>query len=160
MIEKLNFKGYFYANICAEKIDELVDAVNALQSGGKTEQEIPADPKCGSVDLIELHQMYEKVKSLKEITRGSDEMAENLERAQKVLEKRIKETEAGIGSHHEPNKWIKKVCRFWNEDNEEKVVGVLTKIDMTNTHPFCNLCFFYKHCEPITADDELIYKGK
>lgn len=96
------------------KINELVDAVNALQSGDKTEPETSTD------------------------------------------------------SYVEQRKWIGKLCRFWDHPDAPRCIDILAKIDDEHRYgPFGASCtkdtenvIFFKHCEPITADDELIYKGE
>lgn len=62
----------------------------------------------------------------------------------------------------EQRKWIGKLCKFWNHNKERPVFGILTNIDHGLPIPFYNksVCCRFYHCEPITADDELIYKGE
>lgn len=92
---------------CMDKINELVDAVNALQS--RIDSGAQPDP------------------------------------------------------YPELRKWLGKLCRFWDDDKSDSVYGVLCRICKTNHYYFFQRNKnegVYKYCEPITADDELIYKGE
>jgi len=64
--------------------------------------------------------------------------------------------------YSEPRKWIGKLCRFWDDDKSKSVYGVLCGIYKTKHYSFQRNKHegVYEYCEPITADDELIYKGK
>lgn len=113
-VNSLNMsQNIMVAHKAIEKINELVDAVNALQSGDKTEPETSTD------------------------------------------------------SYVEQRKWIGKLCRFWDSPDAPKCTGILVKIHNESFYPFvCGAIentdnrISYRHCEPITADDELIYKGE
>ena len=62
----------------------------------------------------------------------------------------------------EQRKWIRKVCRFWDDDNTDSSCGILTSIDTeTFKEPqfVCNDEYDYEHCEPVKPDDDIIYKG-
>lgn len=113
-----------------DKINELVDAVNALQSGDKTKPEIPADQICDVTAIIE------------RLKRTWTKFAPKMQYA-------------------EQRKWIGKLCRFWNdEDHTEIYYEVLTCITRKGLYYTEGLGETFDNCEPITADDELIYKGK
>ncbi len=61
----------------------------------------------------------------------------------------------------EQRKWIGKVCRFWDDDNTNSSCGILTSIDTeTFKEPqfVCNDEYDYEHCEPVSPDDDIIYK--
>lgn len=91
-----------YHNDCIKKINELVDAVNKLQT-----------------------------------------RAENVQ--VKFAEQR---------------KWIGKLCKFWDIDNDYLYYGLLTKI-RDDSRPYYYECggrICYAHCEPVSED--LIYKGE
>lgn len=58
----------------------------------------------------------------------------------------------------EQRKWIGKLCKFWDIDNNNLYYGPLTKIH--DTSPYCYECnhkMCYANCEPVSED--LIYKG-
>lgn len=65
-------------------------------------------------------------------------------------------------------KWIGKLCWFWDCPGEPKCMGILAKVDDKKPdYPFGANCtkdtnnfIFFKHCEPMVAGDELIYKGE
>ena len=61
----------------------------------------------------------------------------------------------------EQKKWIGKVCRFWDDDKNNSSCGILTSIDTeTFKEPqfVCNDEYDYEHCEPVSPDDNIIYK--
>ena len=58
----------------------------------------------------------------------------------------------------EQRKWIGKLCKFWDIDNDNLYYGPLTKIH--DTSPYCYECnhrICYANCEPVK--DDVIYKG-
>ena len=61
----------------------------------------------------------------------------------------------------EQRKWEGKLCWFWDEDPEDKIVDVLSCIDISDKYPYvmCDHQVHYKHCEPVKPDDDIIYKG-
>lgn len=79
--------------------------------------------------------------------------------------KRIRETPSECLK--EARKWLGKVCLFWDDMKPNKVVGILAAIYPGSCYPFGRRPVEdeqhvpnYQHCEPITTDDELIYKGE
>lgn len=62
----------------------------------------------------------------------------------------------------EQRKWIGKACWFWNENYEDKVIGVLTGVFDNADRPFERNIdqTLYKHCEPVKPDDDIIYKAE
>ncbi len=131
--------GYDFMN----KINELVDAVNELQA---KDDEIKAWVGVAS-------DLRERVKQLE------------TDKYDLAIIERLKETLTKFApqvQQVEQRKWIGKLCKFWSDNKERPAYGVLSKIVFNATHPFHNsiLNFYYKHCEPISADDELIYKGE
>lgn len=58
----------------------------------------------------------------------------------------------------DPTKWIGKLCKFWDLDEDYYYYGPLTKIgDISPYYYECNNRICYAHCEPVSED--LIYKG-
>lgn len=58
-------------------------------------------------------------------------------------------------------RWVGKLCKFWDYENEEKWFSVLEHIDKNSPYPYCaSGDWWYKHCEPVGLDDEIIYKGE
>lgn len=58
----------------------------------------------------------------------------------------------------EQRKWIGKICKFWDIDNDNLYYGPLTKIHDTSPYYYeCNHKVCYANCEPVSED--LIYKG-
>jgi hypothetical protein len=58
----------------------------------------------------------------------------------------------------EQRRWIGKLCKFWDIDNDYLYYGPLTKISDTGPYYYeCNHRICYVHCEPVK--DDVIYKG-
>lgn len=65
----------------------------------------------------------------------------------------------------EQRKWIGKLCRFWDDDafvtSNDWAFGMLTSIDKGMQFQYCcNENCNFKHCEPVSPDDETIFKGE
>jgi hypothetical protein len=61
----------------------------------------------------------------------------------------------------EQRKWIGKLCKFWDYDGEEKWFSTLEHIDKNSPYPYCaSGDWWYKHCEPVGPDDDVIYRGE
>lgn len=61
----------------------------------------------------------------------------------------------------EQRKWIGKLCEFWDYDGEEKWFSILEHIDKNSPYTYCaSGDWWYKHCEPVKPDDDIIYKGE
>lgn len=62
----------------------------------------------------------------------------------------------------EQRKWIGKLCWFWDDEYDKKMVGTCDKIWTTEEYPYkrkeSNTT--WKHCEPVKPDDDIIYKGE
>lgn len=61
----------------------------------------------------------------------------------------------------EQKKWIGKVCKFWDDDKNNSSCGILTSIDTeTFKEPqfVCNDEYDYEYCEPVSPEDDIIYK--
>lgn len=63
----------------------------------------------------------------------------------------------------EQRKWIGKLCKFWDDEDEGYIYEILIDIDGSD-YPYKivdvdskNWTMSYKHCEPVSED--LIYKG-
>ena len=61
----------------------------------------------------------------------------------------------------EQRKWIGKLCKFWDYDGEEKWFSILEHIDKNSPYTYCaSGDWWYKHCELVKPDDDIIYKGE
>lgn len=65
-----------------------------------------------------------------------------------------------VDPYAEQHKWEGKLCWFWDADPEDKIVDVLSCIDTSDKYPYvmCDHQIHYKHCEPVSPDDDIIYK--
>ena len=69
-------------------------------------------------------------------------------------------SKAPADPYAEQCKWIGKLCKFWDYDDEEKWFSMLEYIDKNSPYPYCaSGDWWYKHCEPVKPDDDIIYKG-
>lgn len=63
--------------------------------------------------------------------------------------------------YEEQINWIGKLCKFWDYDGEEKWFSMLEHIDKNSPYPYCaSGDWWYKHCEPVGPDDDIIYRGE
>ena len=65
-----------------------------------------------------------------------------------------------IDPYAEQWEWIGKLCKLWNEDRpDELVYSILFKIYPDEKKPYQSIyTFFYTNCEPVSPDDDIIYK--
>ena len=118
------------------KINELVDAVNELQE------------MCKSCDN-QIGILAEQIAKLQHDNSEKTNCQENVQ--DKFAEQR---------------KWIGKLCKFWDDEDEGYVYEILIDIeDDGSDYPYKmtdddseNWTMSYKHCEPVSED--LIYKGE
>lgn len=136
------------------KINELVDAVNALVYENSNDSDwydgnhIANTSK--KVDIGELAKKAEK------------ECLFNPLQADKEVYKALTSAENMQDKFAEQRKWIGKMCWFWNNDNEpDTCFGVLTGLFDEADRPFERSIGqqLYRYCEPIKPDDDIIYKG-
>ena len=61
----------------------------------------------------------------------------------------------------EQYKWIGKLCKFWDNDEDVFNYAILKEINEYSNYPYVkpNRNVF-KHCEPVKPDDDIIYKGE
>lgn len=84
---------------------------------------------------------------------------ENVERPENVHPDAESRPENVQDKFAEQRKWIGKICKFWDIDNDYLYYGPLTKISDTGPYYYeCNHRICYVHCEPVK--DDVIYKGE
>ena len=172
MIEKLNTK-YIHVESdstakleLANKINELVDAVNAIQKEREAER-FEIQEWIGILEAVR-----KSVNKLETMAKNTNTVLESLVQENNIHEKQIDELqmkaepekcEAPTDPYAEQRKWIGKLCRFWDGKEEEKVFGILTTIDsdcgLSDMCPYWNDTTknWFEHCEPVK--DDIIYKG-
>lgn len=148
MIEKLDMEltQSVATNHCIiNKVNQLVDAVNAIQKEREAER-------------FEIQEWIGILEAVRESVNIHEKQIDEL---QMKLEPEKCETPAD--PYAEQRKWIGKLCRFWDEKEEEKVFGILTTIDsdcgLSDMCPYWNDTTknWFEHCEPVK--DDIIYKG-
>ena len=150
MIEKLNLEEVNNPGEATLKafsiLNQLVDAVNTIQKEREAEQ----------FEIQEWIGILEAVrKSVNVHEKQIDELQTRSENVQPVAETRSENVQDKFA---EQRKWIGKLCKFWDIDNNNLYYGPLTKIH--DTSPYCYECnhkMCYANCEPVSED--LIYKG-
>ena len=131
MIKKLKRPVKIGGTTFREKINELVDAVNEF---GK--------------DMVFLRRKVLELGYKDPQTRPENVQPDAESRPGNVQDK-----------FAEQRKWIGKLCKFWDIDNNNLYYGPLTKIH--DTSPYCYECnhkMCYANCEPVK--DDIIYKGE
>lgn len=147
--------GFDSAKEIGKKLNELVDAVNAIQKEREAERfEIQEwigilEAVCKSVNLHEkqIDELQMKLEPEK-----CETPAENVQQDTETRPENVQDKFA------EQKKWIGKLCKFWDIDSGNLYYGPLTKIHETSPYYYeCNNKVSYAHCEPVT--DDIIYKG-
>lgn len=136
MIEKLKRPVKIGGTTFREKINELVDVVNKLQ--------LVEDVMFNRIDMLNnaICDIRNRISALDDPTYHEAEP----EPADPYAEQR---------------KWIGKLCKFWDYDGEEKWFSILEHIDKNSPYSYCaSDDWWYKHCEPVKPDDDIIYKGE
>lgn len=147
-----------YENTVLAKLNEVIDAVNNIVSV----QEKLIDSRF----VVETkHEEPEKVNMDIEtpVVKMWKEKLDKIEREnQAKIDRQIVETLiTPADPYSEQRKWIGKLCKFWDYDGEEKWFSVLEYIDKNSPYTYCaSGDWWYKHCEPVKPDDDIIYKGE
>lgn len=127
-----------------DKINELCDIINTIQK----ERE------------AEWFEIKEWIGILEAVRKSVNVHEKQIDELQMKLEP--EKCETPTDPYVEQRKWIGKVCWFWDDDNTNSSCGILTSIDTeTFKEPqfVCNDEYDYEHCEPVSPDDDIIYKG-
>lgn len=118
----------------ADKINELIDVVNAL---------------------VQENNIHEK--QIDELQMKQDDRMIGSVSFDKIEGKMNPEP---VDPFAEQRKWVRKLCWFWN-DGCCDYIGILNKIYDLDETPFENdLLEKYQHCRPVRPDDDIIYKGE
>lgn len=156
MINKLNiikdsdncidYQGFTHnvaGNKALIKINEIIDVIDALVRENNIHEKQIDELQMKDEDLAErINYTLAKVTDDKEALKRIDEKYKPADR------------------FAEQRKWIGKLCRFWDVDNESVVYAILREISESHKYPFVSDCWEgYKHCEPVKPDDDIIYKG-
>lgn len=140
MIEKLKITASDTAIIL--KINELVEFCNDIENARS---------------FLERHE--EQIKKLNDAVYESGKDIVFLRRKVLELDDKKSEPDENVQDKFaEQRKWIGKLCKFWDIDNNNLYYGPLTKIH--DTSPYCYECnhkICYAFCEPVK--DDVIYKG-
>lgn len=80
--------------------------------------------------------------------------------AQEHKEKPAEEPAEEPADHYEEQtKWIGKLCRFWeNNEKEDARIGILSDIITSGRYLPKNATCSFENCEPVSPDDDIIYK--
>lgn len=119
-----------YENTALAKINELVDAINELQESQNTYW----------TDIAEIKKELQ--------TRAENVQPDAESRSENVQDK-----------FAEQEKWVGKLCKFWDDDPNDYVFDKLKEITFAGCY-IKESGFIYEHCEPVKPDSELIYHGE
>ena len=141
MIEKITNQNQIARHKLAEKINELVDAVNTIQKEREAER-------------LEIQEWIDILEAVRKSVNVHEKQIDELQ-----MKAEPEKCEAPADPYAEQRKWIGKVCRFFDSDKDDARIGVLSAIQ--------NGMYFIKHtstaydyCEPVKPDDDIIYKGE
>lgn len=182
MIEKLNLeevntlgeatlKAFSILNQLVDAVNELLDRVDTcehclLETDKLTDQLI----KSNNIHEKQIDELQIKLEPEKCATGTTADklldptpsmLEEVLENIKKEEEKKALEalTPDLQDPYTEQRKWIGKLCKFWDYDGEEKWFSILEYIDKNSPYSYCaSGDWWYKHCEPVSPDDDIIYK--
>lgn len=138
MIEKLKRPVKIGGTTFREKINELIDVVNAL--------------------IIENDIREKQVDRLQSTISKMEKVETPAENVQPDIESRPVNVQDKFA---EQRKWIGKLCWFWDYKKENAVTGILSDLETTEPQPFVKYGLrYYVHCEPVKPDDDIIYQGE
>jgi hypothetical protein len=146
MIEKITNQNQIARHKLAEKINELVDIVNAIQKEREAEW----------FEIKEWIGILEAVrKSVNIHEKQIDELQMKLE-----PEKCETLTENMQDKFAQYRDWAGKLCRFWNIDKDKAIYGILKEVKADWAYHFqMKGDYLFDHCEPVLPTDNAIYKG-
>ena len=116
-----------------------------------------------------VNQLVDAVNELQEMCKSCDNqigiLAEQIAKLQHDNSEKTNCQENVQDKFAEQRKWIGKLCKFWDDEDEGYVYEILIDIeDDGSDYPYKmtdvdseNWTMSYKHCEPVSED--LIYKG-
>lgn len=146
MLEKLK-SSEIGGKTFREKINELVVAVNKLETMAKNTNTVLES-------LVEENNIHEK--QIDELQTKVNKLAPVINFAQPKAKDKFAEQ----------CKWLGKLCKFWDGDEQMSHLrwGILSTITPTSPVPYCcslgdGKTFDYEHCEPVLPNDDIIYKG-
>lgn len=131
------------------KINELVDAVNDIQKEREAER----------------FEIQEWIGILEAVRKSVNIHEKQIDELQMKVEPEKCETRSE--NVQNPTKWLGKLCKFWDGDEQISHLrwGILYSITPISPLPFCcslgdGKTFYYEHCEPVKPDDDIIFKGE
>lgn len=72
-----------------------------------------------------------------------------------------KHREQPADPYAEQRRWIGKLCKFWDNDENVFNCAILAEINEYSNYPYVKTNrTIFKHCEPVKPTDSIIYKGE
>lgn len=127
--------------VVVSKVNELVDAINKLKTMAKNTNTVLKS-------LVEENNIHE---------RQIDELQMKLEPHKCEPAENGKSSKTEQSPYEKQRKWIGKLCRFWDSVYDRYYFDTLKGI--TDEGLFIGHNGVWKHCEPVKADSDIIYKG-
>lgn len=114
--------------------------------------------------LIQRHRLitnaYKTVNQLADAVNELQEKFGKIKTKIEITEECLHPT-ARVDPYAEQRKWIGRLCFFWGDNKEEDTCYAVLRdiIEYTDT-PFeaKDYALWYKHCEPVSPEDDIIYK--
>ena len=165
MIEKLN--AHLYKDTtdmfedCREKINELVDVINAITIDVDGTKCVDGSAKVKETDQNLNFEQQEVKEKAPEIIRNPldvQDIKSYMSLSHNALTSDVRPTQTD--PYAEQKKWIRCLCWFWNDSYDDKDCSILTDIPakgFSDTYASAD-GFIYKHCEPVKPDDDIIYQ--
>lgn len=145
MIEKITNQNQIARHKLAEKINEIIDAVDTIQQEREAER----------------FEIQEWIGILEAVRKSVNIHEKEIDKLQMLVEP--EKCEAPVDHYAEERKWIGKACWFWDGNAQTKAFGQLNQIDPLDdgqNAPYqTNYGQWYEHCEPVLPTDNAIYKG-
>ena len=132
MIKKITNQNQIARHKLAEKINELVDAVNGI---------------------LAIQEQYETIynEDIVPMLTPQNEAPDGDDAIQEVIH---------ADPYAEQRKWIGKLCRCWDSNINDDVWGILQDIKDNKTEKYYLYGIGYEHCEPVKPDDDIIFNGE
>ena len=141
--EKFDIKNHTSPFDMQVKINELVDAVNAIQKEREAER----------------FEIQEWIGILEAVRKSVNVHEKQIDELQMKLEP--EKCETPVDPFAEQRQWIGCLCRFRHGLGVAPTYGILGTISPDSDFPYYkkDTDTYWKYCEPVKPDDDIIYKG-
>ena len=99
------------------------------------------------------HKINELIDAVKELQKHEEQ---HLDLLTQLNEMRLQKEPTD--PYAEQRKWVGKLCWFWDNQEEYKFVGILGEVSDNGTYFQKDGIVSYLNCEPVSPEDDIIYK--